>query len=349
MAEFKTILKMQALPGLNIIYADKENNIFYTDNGQFPKRNPNYNWWKLIPGDTSATLWKANDYYPIEDMVQVTNPKCGYIFNDNNTPFNCTCAAENPDPKKNKLSAFYFPYEDNRSLRVAYLLSHTGKLSYEDFKKIKFDRTFMNPAYNYAMINIEHMLHLDPKKYPQIKESIDALNKWNRNSDPNNKEAALVTLVIHDCINKLIDEGNFPSTLARIKEKFIVASLEKAQKRLKDKFGTLYVPLGDLQKLVRGDKALPIGGIPDVISAMMCKEYKNGLLQADVGESYIEMVQFTKNGPIIETVSPYGASNVPGNKHYDDQMELFVNQKLKKMSMNYDEIIKNKERVYHPG
>jgi hypothetical protein len=39
-------------------------------------------------------------------------------------------------------------------------------------------------------------------------------------------------------------------------------------------------------------------------------------------------------------------SNVEGNKHYDDQMDLFVHQKCKKMSMNYDEIMRDKERVY---
>ncbi|HUM53385.1 MAG TPA: penicillin acylase family protein, partial [Chitinophagales bacterium] len=74
-----------------------------------------------------------------------------------------------------------------------------------------------------------------------------------------------------------------------------------------------------------------------------------GLFKAEAGETYIELVQFTKNGPIIESISPYGASNVEGNKHYDDQMELFVAQKCKKMSMNYDEIMKDKESVYNPN
>lgn len=31
-------LKEMALPGLNIIYADKDNNIFYIDNGHFAKK-----------------------------------------------------------------------------------------------------------------------------------------------------------------------------------------------------------------------------------------------------------------------------------------------------------------------
>ena len=59
--EFQTTVKEMKIPGLNIIYADKENNIMYLDNGHFPRKNKNYDWWHVVPGDTSATLWKAND------------------------------------------------------------------------------------------------------------------------------------------------------------------------------------------------------------------------------------------------------------------------------------------------
>ncbi|MDB5229123.1 MAG: peptidase [Bacteroidota bacterium] len=346
--EFKACLKMQALPGLNIVYADNKDNIFYIDNGQFPKRDKHYNWWKVVPGDTSATLWKANDYYPLEDMAQVLNPDCGYVFNNNNSPCNCTSKEQCPDSKNSVLAPYYFPYDDNRSLRAAYLFSSTGKIDYEGFKKIKYDQSFMNPAYNYAMINIEDILHLDPKKYPQIKESIAVAKRWNRSGDVNNKQAAIVSLVIHDVIHKLIDEGNFPSVRCRVKEKFLVETIEKAQKHLLKYFGTIEVPLGDLQKLVRGNIALPVGGLPDVIAATFAKEYKHGKTQSTVGDSYIEMVQFTKNGPIIESVSPYGASNNEGSKHYTDQMQLYVSHHLKKMSMNYDEIFRDRERIYHP-
>ncbi|HQO90048.1 MAG TPA: penicillin acylase family protein [Chitinophagales bacterium] len=124
--------------------------------------------------------------------------------------------------------------------------------------------------------------------------------------------------------------------------------LEESQAHLKKHFGTLEVPLGDLQKLVRGKKELPVGGIPDVIATMWMKEHKNGRYKAEVGETYIELVQFTKDGPLIESISPYGASNVEGNKHYDDQMDLFVQQKCKKMSLKYEDIIKDAERDYHP-
>ena len=54
--EFYTALKMKALPGYNIGYADK-NDIFYISNGLLPKRTPGYDWEGVVPGNTQKTLW----------------------------------------------------------------------------------------------------------------------------------------------------------------------------------------------------------------------------------------------------------------------------------------------------
>jgi acyl-homoserine-lactone acylase len=77
--------------------------------------------------------------------------------------------------------------------------------------------------------------------------------------------------------------------------------------------------------------------------------YKNGVRKGAAGESYIQLVKFKKGKmPEIESVINYGASNRKGSPHYDDQMELFLNQKTKKMTLDKGEIIKKAERVYSP-
>ena len=55
--EFYDILKMKALPGYNIGYADKNDTIFYISNGLIPKRAEGYNWKEVVPGNTLKTLW----------------------------------------------------------------------------------------------------------------------------------------------------------------------------------------------------------------------------------------------------------------------------------------------------
>ena len=77
--EFYEILKKRNLPGYNIGYADKEGNIFYISNGIIPKRNEDYNWRNVVPGNTRKNLW--TEYYsieelqglPIDDMVDLDN------------------------------------------------------------------------------------------------------------------------------------------------------------------------------------------------------------------------------------------------------------------------------------
>ena len=64
-------------------------------------------------------------------------------------------------------------------------------------------------------------------------------------------------------------------------------------------FNTTDIALGDYQKLVRGNKVLPIFGLPDVITAMSSRPYKDGKVKVVSGESYIQLIRFTKQGPEI--------------------------------------------------
>ena len=93
---------------------------------------------------------------------------------------------------------------------------------------------------------------------------------------------------------------------------------------------------------------LPLGGGPDMIRAAYPQPYKNGRFRTFVGDSYIMLVKFTKDGPEIHTVSPYGASNKPDSPHYTDQMKMYVNKQTKPMTLNKAEVYKKAERIYHP-
>ncbi|MEQ9306671.1 MAG: penicillin acylase family protein, partial [Marinoscillum sp.] len=92
--EFYEALQMVALPGFNIVYADREDNIFYLGNAKIPIRSSSYDWDKTLPGNTSETL--NRNFHPLEDLPQKLNPKSGYIFNTNNSAFSCTASDENP-------------------------------------------------------------------------------------------------------------------------------------------------------------------------------------------------------------------------------------------------------------
>ena len=127
-----------------------------------------------------------------------------------------------------------------------------------------------------------------------------------------------------------------------------VTALEKTQDYLNKYFGTVYVALGQFQKHTRGEVTLPMSGAPDVLAAIYGIPQKNGQIRVIAGESYIQMVQYTKDGIIIESVNAYGSSANPESPHYTDQMEMYTKQQMKPMTFDKELIMKNAERIYSP-
>ena len=149
--EFYNTLKMKQIPGFNIGYADKYDTIFYISNGIIPKRAEGFNWRGIVPGDTKKTLW--TDYYDIEDLPQVIQPKAGFIYDANHSPFKSTSAEENPKEEDYSERMGYETYDNNRSTRLIELIESYDKISYEDFKDIKYDNSFPS-KFNYSFMNI---------------------------------------------------------------------------------------------------------------------------------------------------------------------------------------------------
>jgi acyl-homoserine-lactone acylase len=60
-------------------------------------------------------------------------------------------------------------------------------------------------------------------------------------------------------------------------------------------------------------------------------------------------VRFQKEGlPKIETTNMYGASAKAGNKHFDDQVEMYLMQQTKTMTLDKATVYKHAENIYHP-
>lgn len=344
--EWRNVMKENAFPGVNFIYADRTDTTFYVSNGQFANRNPKYDWKKVLPGNTSQTLWQK-PFLSFDSLPQVLNPKSGYLLNTNNSCFEVSGAEDNPDIKKTNPTYGFGTERNNRSIMGHYLLSKQDKFSYEDFKKIKFDRNFNDSLYEYGLNNIPVLFNLTPEKYPDLADAIAVLKKWNHSSDVNNKEAALVTFAMYPIVDKITSHGR-ENEANSFTEKEYVQALRSAKKHMLKYFGSLTVPLGDIQKHVRGNVELPVGGMPEVLAATMTEPYKKGMRKTFVGESYIELVKYSKDTIEIETVNAFGASSKLGNPHSTDQMQMFVEQKLKTMTLRKDALYQNAEIVYHP-
>ena len=347
--EFKKALNIRGLASLNIVYADKEDNIYYISNGRFPNRNPDYDWSKVLPGNTSKTLWSDKEIISIDSLPQVLNPESGWVFNTNNTPFSSTDSINNPkETSLNKVMGYQsFGLENNRSLRFLELIKQYDSISYKDFKRIKYDNQYPSKMMTPKAINLELMMDLDENKYLEIADAILLLKKWNRKSDKENTTAALFILS-YMYIDEIRKEQGRIVRNGTITIEDCIYGITKAKKELLANFGTLEVELGKLQRHTRDSVNLPSGGAPDVLAAIYSKKQKNGTYRPHAGESYIELVRFGQNGVEIESINSYGSNSNLGDFHATSQMEMYTNQKLKKMSLNKDEVLKNAVKIYHP-
>ena len=340
--EFYNILKMNQIPGYNIGYADKNDTIFYISNGIIPKRNNSYNWKNIVPGNTKRTLW--NEYYKTEELPQVISPESGYVYNANHSPFKSTSLSENPDSKNFEKNMGYEEYDNNRSTRIFELINNHKSIDYNKFKTIKYDNSFPDP-FNYSFMDVNNLFKMNPEDYPNIKELLIEIQNWDRKTNIESLGAGTYAMFYYNLV-KYYRKGYINKKFG---EDILAKSLLEVKQQMLKYFKTTKVKLGDFQKLVRGDKEIPIWGMPDVIIAMNASNYKDGKVKVTHGESYIQFAKFSKKGTEIESVISYGSSDHINSEHYNDQMEMYSKFQTKKMSFDKKEVYKNAKKIYHPN
>jgi acyl-homoserine-lactone acylase len=343
-SEFYNNLKMRELPGFNIGYADKYDTIFYMSNGIIPKRAEGYNWKGIVPGDTKKTLW--TEYHNIEDLPQVIQPESGFIYNANHSPFKSTSEDENPNEENYIENMGYETYDNNRSTRLIELIESYDKVSYDDFKDIKYDNSFPSKFnYNFMDISIIETLKLQAEN--DLFELLDIIQKWDRKTDIDSQGAGIYGVLYYQLVRNYRNEIQKNNKI--VSKEILLSALADTKAYIINNFGSVRITLGDFQKLVRGDKELPIWGLPDVITAMSSRPYKDGKHKVTQGESYIGLVRFNENGPILESIISFGNSDNPDSEHYTDQMEKYSKFQTKKMTFDKNIIYSEAKEIYNPN
>ena len=250
---------MKSIPGYNIGYADKNDTIFYISNGIIPIRNEQNDWTKIVDGSKSKNLWK--EYYDIKDLPQVINPKSGFIYNANHSPFKSTSAKENPKEEKFSKTMNFETYDNNRSTRIRNLINSYDTIDYKTFKQIKYDHKLPRPL-NYSFLDINVIWKIDPLKYPKLSDVILNLQNCDMSTEPNSIGAANYAVLYYTLINKF-KNINYKKIFDEIE---IINLITHTKDHLLKHFNSVNIKLGDFQKLVRGDKEIGIFGLTDVIT-----------------------------------------------------------------------------------
>ena len=261
------------------------------------------------------------------------HPPSGFVFNTNTTPFRVTEGPGNPPRDRPEFSGLERTL-NNRGLRSLRLFGGAAPISGEDFLRFKFDRTYARDSRMFTGI-VTPLLASAPLGADR---GLDLLRAWDGEASADSAAAALAVLTW-----TILDEQEKAE-----KPPDLPGAFREASAFLHKHFGTVEVPLSQLQRLRRGKTDLPLAGGPDVLNAAYARR-EDGHLVGTQGDSYILVAEFGPGGVRSNSIIQYGASNRPESPHYADQAPLFLRHQLKPAWRTLPEIRAHLEREYTPG
>jgi penicillin amidase/acyl-homoserine-lactone acylase len=338
LAEWRAAMALQALPSINYIYADEAGNIGYVYNGLFPDRRAGVDWTGVLPGDRSDLIWTR--YLPFDRVPQIWNPKSGYVFNSNNTPFQATGPEDALKPADFPGAMGLQTNMTNRAYRARETFGADPRITAEAFRRYKFDVAYSARS-DVARI-VAMVLALDPRGDADIAAAQSLLHGWDRRMDVTSRAAALAISIAGPIAGAWEDKRLPPDTRA---------TLIKAIANLKRHFGRIDPAWGEVNRIMRGKLDLPIDGGPDTYRAVYGEPRPDGRLKAVAGDTFIMFVTWDRTGRLSsESIHQFGSATLdPTSPHYADQTPLFVAMKTKPVRFTEAELAGHVEADYAPG
>lgn len=342
--EFREALDMLGIGMFNIIYADKEDNIYYVSYGQVPYRQDSLVALQVIPGDRSSNVWTR--LHTLDELPHNLNPDCGFVFNTNNTPFHSDCDMNIAYKLQSAKYTDLRPSDNNRSTRLSELLNVEDKISFEQFQAIKFDNRYSKETY--LVQKLSPLLMANPIDYPDITDALELIQAWDFEADSNDVSAAILMVSIDHLFRKKGYGDKQFVTDIDVTDEELFDAVREAKGWFLEHHGSIEIPLGKIFKAKKGEMEVTSPGFPDALAANYGKRV-DGKYVLEYGDTYTHFVKFDQNGVVeMRTLVPFGNSYHPEDDHYFSQAELFRKQATKQMTLDQGAIIENAKSIYNP-
>ena len=338
--EWQAQIARMAIPSTNFIYADEAGNIAYVYNAAIPNRPEDVkaDWRGVLDGSRSDLIWEGSVSY--DCIPKLINPASGWVYNSNNEPY--TAAGEGSDLSPSDFSPVLGieRKQTNRSLRAYKLMSEAEVLDRATLEAIKYDTGYERASYVDVMMTALEGLEADG----ELAEARDLLLSWDYTADNKGRADALAYLMIRDYMSaEYQNKAAYPD---------IAAHLQKSVDHLNEHFGRIDPDMSELVRLRQGDVDLPLDGGSDTLRAATTWQVEeDGRLSLVHGDSFIQWVEWPapgKEGRVSSrSIQPFGqATTRPDSPHYTDQMQLYVDHKLKPVRFWREDVEANAKRRY---
>jgi acyl-homoserine lactone acylase PvdQ len=365
LAEYQKALDLVSNATNNTVYADDKGNIAFWYGNFIPRRDPSFDWTLPVDGSTPATEWQG--VHKLYEIVQVHNPKTGWIENCNSTPFT---SAGTSSPDKTEYPSYMAPDGQNfRAVNAIKLLSDIKNITLDELIATGYDHHLA--AFDVLLPPLFKAFDSAPDSVKKlIAEPIQTLQQWNKDADANSVATSLAvewgTLMFRSLPPaKTTEESTYVTErvnamLKKVSNKQILDPFMEALNNLKNRYGTWKVQWGDINRYQRpkdgvtfsdSTASLPVGltsslfgQLPSFQSRAVNTKKRYGYS----GNSFIAAVEF---GPKIKakTIISGGESFDPASKHYTDQAEGYIDGKFKDVLFYKSDVQQHAEKTYHPG
>jgi len=333
LAEWKAAMARGVLPSINYVYADARGNVGYVHNGRYPVRKDGVDWSGVVPGDRSDLIWTAQ--LPFARVPQLWNPKGGWTFNANNTPFEATDAADNLKPEAYPETLGLQANMTNRAMRALETYGADSSITAEEFEAYKYDLAYSGKS---DLAKGIALLMSAPAGADADLAAAQALFKgWDRRTNVESRAAPLAVLTVL----RLQQSGGKPP----------LEVLKTVMAELKARFGRIDPTWGEVNRIRRGAVDLAIGGGPDIFRAVYGRPDTDGRLKALAGDTYVMFVTWDKDGKLSSrSIHQFGSATLDtASPHYADQTPLFVGMKTKPVLFTEEQLKGHVKRDYRPG
>ncbi len=335
----------------NYLYADRAGNILYVYNAAVPRRSDQFDWSRPVDGSNPDTEWRG--FHTVDELPQILNPASGWLQNCNGSPF-LASSVDNPDPAS--FPSYMVPDDDNaRSIRSRKILSGIKKIRYADVARLAYDTHLAQADEDVPAIVREAAVlpWMNPERHEKVKDAVDLLKKWNRNSST---ESEAMTLYVYwsERMARFGSNDRYSNTKV----------LSEVMDQLISEWGTWQVPWGEVNRLQRippgadtddfdeDAPSIPIAGAPSWAGGMFTFWSVPGPSQRRRygvgGNTYVSVVAFGKN-VVARSLYPFGASADSTSGHYLDQAARYAVGDFKSAWLTLDDVQEHAAESYQPG
>jgi penicillin amidase/acyl-homoserine-lactone acylase len=337
LGEWRAALRMGALPMFNTVYADADGHVGYFYLASLPMRASGPDWAGELPGDTASLVWDRT--VPPDRLPAVIDPPSGFVQSCNNTPFQATAGAGNPDPAAYAGTPGIETHMTNRALRALELLGGDASITDAEFEAYKYDVTYAESS---EVARAWHRLSAaQDGGDPLLRDALGIVRGWDRRAAPDSPAAALVLLAL--------EPGHRNEPLPDTAP--LLQRLRAAAESLRRHHGTLAPRLPDVLRLHRGSVDLGLHGGPDLLHAFYAREGRDGRWNVYAGDSYVMIVDWDAQGRVrSRSIHQFGSgTSRPTSPHFADQAPLFARHAFKPVWMDEADIRGHLESEYRPG